>query len=300
MNLRAPLVPSHRHRHFRPNQSSDARPFTLHRWFAERVRQPVSFGLPFAARQRESSQQPSSARLVPTAHGGCRRRRSRQTSSSAPHQPLPAPAMDIWQASSQTPQRQLRIATLAVFLGGPLRLRRAGCARRCQPLQPFNNRANKAALPVFGLQASSPSTWRRMRAGWAPPMQVRGWWAVRRCCRHPSARPARLPLHSTAHAKGSVPHLGVAAEVSAKFPVPLTPAGWAFGIWGLIFALEGWGCAYQLLASGYDADGFKVGQPLPLARSESSILVLWCAHGWRQPQASGVWRLLCFPASRRW
>jgi hypothetical protein len=47
--------------------------------------------------------------------------------------------------------------------------------------------------------------------------------------------------------------------VSAKFPVPLTPAGWAFGIWGLIFALEGWGCVYQLSSSGYDADGFKVG-----------------------------------------
>ena len=48
------------------------------------------------------------------------------------------------------------------------------------------------------------------------------------------------------------------AEVSAKFTVPLTPAGWAFGIWGLIFALEGWGVVYQLVGSGYDADGFKV------------------------------------------
>jgi hypothetical protein len=28
--------------------------------------------------------------------------------------------MDIWQASSQTPQRQLRIATLVAFLGEPL------------------------------------------------------------------------------------------------------------------------------------------------------------------------------------
>lgn len=55
------------------------------------------------------------------------------------------------------------------------------------------------------------------------------------------------------------PHLPLTSEVSAKFPVPLTPAGWAFGIWGLIFALEGWGCVYQLSSSGYDADGFKVG-----------------------------------------
>lgn len=46
--------------------------------------------------------------------------------------------------------------------------------------------------------------------------------------------------------------------MSAKFPVPLTPAGWAFSIWGLIFALEGWGALYQALEAGYDADGFKV------------------------------------------
>lgn len=49
--------------------------------------------------------------------------------------------------------------------------------------------------------------------------------------------------------------------MSGKFPVPLTPAGWAFSIWGLIFALEGWGAVYQALEAGYDADGFKVGPP---------------------------------------
>ena len=45
--------------------------------------------------------------------------------------------------------------------------------------------------------------------------------------------------------------------MSAKFPVPLTPAGWAFSIWGLIFLLEGFGAVYQALEAGYDADGFK-------------------------------------------
>jgi hypothetical protein len=50
--------------------------------------------------------------------------------------------------------------------------------------------------------------------------------------------------------------------VSAKFPTPLTPAGWAFGIWGVIFLLEGWGALYQLLPSGYDPDGFKASNPL--------------------------------------
>ncbi|KAL4437254.1 hypothetical protein ABPG75_004393 [Micractinium tetrahymenae] len=69
------------------------------------------------------------------------------------------------------------------------------------------------------------------------------------------------------------------AEVSAKFPVPLTPAGWAFSIWGLIFLLEGWGAVYQALESGYDADGFK-------ARFANSVNINWivswvAAMGWQ-------------------
>ncbi|PSC73558.1 hypothetical protein C2E20_3081 [Micractinium conductrix] len=47
------------------------------------------------------------------------------------------------------------------------------------------------------------------------------------------------------------------AEVSAKFAVPLTPAGWAFSIWGAIFLLEGYGAVLQAMGAGYDADGFK-------------------------------------------
>jgi hypothetical protein len=79
--------------------------------------------------------------------------------------------------------------------------------------------------------------------------------------------------------------------VSAKFPVPLTPAGWAFGIWGLIFALEGWGCVYQLSSSGYDADGFK-------ARFANATNVNWIAawlacSGWQfafvQQTPGGMW-----------
>lgn len=34
-------------------------------------------------------------------------------------------------------------------------------------------------------------------------------------------------------------------EISDKFPTPLTPAGWAFSIWGLIFLLQG-GCYFLL------------------------------------------------------
>ena len=55
------------------------------------------------------------------------------------------------------------------------------------------------------------------------------------------------------------------AEVSAKFAVPLTPAGWAFSIWGAIFLLEGYGAVLQAMGAGYDADGFKVSAFLFLA-----------------------------------
>ena len=36
-----------------------------------------------------------------------------------------------------------------------------------------------------------------------------------------------------------------------------TAARWAFGIWGLIFLLEGAGVVYALLPAGYDPDGWK-------------------------------------------
>lgn len=45
--------------------------------------------------------------------------------------------------------------------------------------------------------------------------------------------------------------------ISARFPTPLTPAAWAFSIWGLIFLLQGVGVVYQLLPYGYDFDGWK-------------------------------------------
>ncbi|KAL4855847.1 hypothetical protein ACK3TF_003614 [Chlorella vulgaris] len=81
------------------------------------------------------------------------------------------------------------------------------------------------------------------------------------------------------------------AEVSAKFPVPLTPAGWAFSIWGLIFSLEGWGVVYQLREAGYDGDGFK-------ARFANATSVNWMAAwlacaGWQvafaQQTPGGMW-----------
>ena len=67
--------------------------------------------------------------------------------------------------------------------------------------------------------------------------------------------------------------------MSAKFPVALTPAGWAFSIWGLIFLLEGFGAVYQALDAGYDADGFK-------ARFANATNINWivswlAAMGWQ-------------------
>ena len=84
------------------------------------------------------------------------------------------------------------------------------------------------------------------------------------------------PTHRSTLANAPLP---AAAEVSAKFPVPLTPAGWAFGIWGLIFLLEGFGAVYQALEAGYDADGFK-------ARFANATNINWivswlAAMGWQ-------------------
>jgi hypothetical protein len=47
------------------------------------------------------------------------------------------------------------------------------------------------------------------------------------------------------------------ADVSKQYQTPLTPAGWAFSIWGVIFALQGAGVIYAALPRGYTDDGWK-------------------------------------------
>lgn len=47
------------------------------------------------------------------------------------------------------------------------------------------------------------------------------------------------------------------AEISEKYSTPLTPAGWAFSIWGLIFGLEGLGVIYAAMPQGYNEGGWK-------------------------------------------
>lgn len=62
------------------------------------------------------------------------------------------------------------------------------------------------------------------------------------------------------------------ATISARFPTLLTPAGWAFSVWGIIFLLQGVGVVYQLLPYGYNGDGEK-------ARIINTIGYSWVA-GW--------------------
>ncbi|DBA77609.1 hypothetical protein WJX77_006490 [Trebouxia sp. C0004] len=47
------------------------------------------------------------------------------------------------------------------------------------------------------------------------------------------------------------------AEISQKYSTPLTPSGWAFSIWGLIFALQGLGVIYAAMPQGYNESGWK-------------------------------------------
>ncbi|KAG2429080.1 hypothetical protein HXX76_011320 [Chlamydomonas incerta] len=59
------------------------------------------------------------------------------------------------------------------------------------------------------------------------------------------------------------------AGVSGRYPTPLTPAGWAFSIWGVIFALQGMGVVHQVLNSGYREGGWKTN------------VVLRVGYGWQ-------------------
>ncbi|GHP04320.1 hypothetical protein PPROV_000307400 [Pycnococcus provasolii] len=47
------------------------------------------------------------------------------------------------------------------------------------------------------------------------------------------------------------------ADVSKKWPVPITPAGYAFSIWGLIFFLQGVGAIYTFLNVGYNRESHE-------------------------------------------
>jgi hypothetical protein len=48
-------------------------------------------------------------------------------------------------------------------------------------------------------------------------------------------------------------------RVSDRFSTPITPAGWAFSIWGLIFFLQAVGVVYAAIPWGYGRDDLDGG-----------------------------------------
>lgn len=92
------------------------------------------------------------------------------------------------------------------------------------------------------------------------------------------------------------------ATISARFPTLLTPAGWAFSIWGIIFLLQGLGVVYQFLPYGYSGDGEKariintIGEGLAAAYMFKLYWILHCVaavrcHG-SHPNACALTRNL--------
>lgn len=172
--------------------------------------------------------------------------------------------MDIWHVSSQPPSHMLRIATLVAYVGMCIRLGgRSLCRYEAIP-RPPSLCCPPAAAGFIAVNVAS-------NAGWLGATNAGA--GGRECCSGGVAVTAielgALFLRSHCYmwlvGCGGCSHQPTplslpcrSAEVSAKFPVPLTPAGWAFSIWGLIFSLEGWGVVYQLREAGYDGDGFKV------------------------------------------
>lgn len=85
-------------------------------------------------------------------------------------------------------------------------------------------------------------------------------------------------------------------SISAMYPTPLTPAPWAFSIWGIIFILQGVGVVYQWLPQGYNSDGWK---SLVVNTIGYSWVVGWlCEMAWQlcfQLQSPlGMWLCLAF------
>jgi len=80
--------------------------------------------------------------------------------------------------------------------------------------------------------------------------------------------------------------------ISARFPTMLTPAGWAFSIWGIIFLLQGFGVVYQLLPYGYD-DPWKA--RIINTIGAASVRQADCEHPWRAAPAA----VQCSLLSRR-
>merc|ERR1711869_70718 len=60
------------------------------------------------------------------------------------------------------------------------------------------------------------------------------------------------------------------ADISDKYSTPITPAGWTFTIWGLIFVLQGGGVLYGLFGPGGE-----FGTALALGRVSTYWILEW-------------------------
>jgi len=72
------------------------------------------------------------------------------------------------------------------------------------------------------------------------------------------------------------------ADVSKRFPTPITPAGWAFSIWGIIFLFQGCGVLYAV--TNADEGGSNAKQ----TGSEKAVAIRKIAWRWMV-----TWTLCC-------
>lgn len=82
-------------------------------------------------------------------------------------------------------------------------------------------------------------------------------------------------------------------EVSKQYKTPITPAGWAFSIWGVIYALQGAAVIYAALLQGYTADGWKLAAVNAVGYGWQLTWLFECAWLMSFPQQTYLSFLLC-------
>jgi len=97
-----------------------------------------------------------------------------------------------------------------------------------------------SGLGVFGDDNGGCGDDRALRQAAGTPAAAWTWRIAHPlACRHDRSAPAtpRPPSRPPSHA----------GTISARHPTPITPSGWAFSIWGIIFLLQGAGVIYAAL-----------------------------------------------------
>lgn len=80
-------------------------------------------------------------------------------------------------------------------------------------------------------------------------------------------------------------------RVSDRFSTPITPAGWAFSIWGLIFFLQAVGVVYAAIPWGYGRDDLDGGAK---GRHVAAVALPWFC-GWA---FQDLWQFSFIPGTR--